>query len=130
MSTRPVKGRLAEQEAVNTTIVGGRPPGCGRPVGPIPRGIEVLVKKAAVDAEFKQLLLEKRADAARDIDLRLEPAVAEAQLEAIIARTTVHPKAARRLPGQRRGGHDRRARCRRGRYRLRQQGRRARPPEA
>ena len=46
-----------EQEAVRTTIVGGRPPGCGQPVGQIPRGIEVLVKKAAVDPEFKTLLL-------------------------------------------------------------------------
>ena len=32
-----------EQESVRTTIVGGRPPGCGQPIGPIPRGIEILV---------------------------------------------------------------------------------------
>jgi hypothetical protein len=31
-----------EKEAVYTTIVGGRPPGCGTQVGNIPRGIEVL----------------------------------------------------------------------------------------
>ena len=98
-SNRPMNGRPTEQEAVNTTIVGGRPPGSGKPVGPIPRGIEVLVKKAAVDAEFKQILLERRADAAGEIDLRLEPsevaminAVPEGHLEAIIARTTVHPR--------------------------------------
>ena len=91
--------RPREQEAVKTTIVGGRPPGSGKPVGPIPRGIEVLVKKAAVDSDFKHLLIERRADAAGDIALTLEPsevaminAVPEAQLEAIIARTTVHPK--------------------------------------
>ena len=33
--TRPV-----EQEAVRTTIVGGRPPGSGKSVGAIPRGID------------------------------------------------------------------------------------------
>jgi hypothetical protein len=90
--------RPGEPEAVRTTIVGGRPPGSGKPVGPIPRGIEVLIKKAAVDTEFKRLLLEKRADAARAIGLVLDPAEAlmlkaatAAQLEAIIARTTVAP---------------------------------------
>ena len=65
----------------------------------IPRGIEVLVKKASVDPHFKKTLLEKRADAAGEIGLTLEPseiaminAVPKAQLEAIIANTTVHPK--------------------------------------
>jgi hypothetical protein len=33
-------------------------------MGTIPRGIEVLVKKAAVDAEFRLVLLDQRADAA------------------------------------------------------------------
>jgi len=89
----------AEQEAVRTTIVGGRPPGSGRRNGAIPRGIEVLVKKAAVDAEFRTLLIERRADAAKDIGLTLDPAeammlrtVPQAQLEAYIARTMVDPK--------------------------------------
>jgi hypothetical protein len=93
-----MKERPDEQEAVMTTIVGGRPPGCGKPVGDIPRGIEVLVKKAAVDPGFKKILLAKRAEAANEIDLALEPseiaminAVPEAQLEGIIAKTTVHP---------------------------------------
>ena len=91
--------RPAEQEAVRTTIVGGRPPGSGKSVGPIPRGIEVLVKKAAVDPEFKELLLRERAGAAEAIELQLDPSevvmlngVPEAQLEAIIARTTIAPK--------------------------------------
>jgi len=64
----------------------------------IPRGIEVLVKKAAVDADFKRLLLAKRAEAAREIDLELGAAeaamlnaVPAAQLEAIIAQTVVSP---------------------------------------
>ncbi|MBM4037380.1 MAG: hypothetical protein FJ290_02600 [Planctomycetes bacterium] len=90
--------RPIEQPAVKTTIVGGRPPGPGKGVGEIPRGIEILVKKASVDAAFKRLLLEKRAGAAQEIELTLEPAeammlnaVPAAQLEAIIASTTVAP---------------------------------------
>jgi acyl carrier protein len=62
----------------------------------IPRGVEVLVKKAAVDPEFRTLLLTARAEAAREIGLVLDPAeqamlraVGQSQLEAIIARTTV-----------------------------------------
>jgi len=85
-----------EQEAVRTTIVGGRPPGSGKPVGDIPRGIEVLVKKASVDPAFKELLLTERAGAARHIGLELTPAetlmlaaVPRTQLETIIARTSV-----------------------------------------
>jgi hypothetical protein len=92
--------RPIEQPAVKTTIVGGRPPGCGRPLGPIPRGIEVLIKKAAVDAEFKALLLANRDAAAMEIGLALDPAEAmmlrsaqAGQLEAIIARTQVAPSA-------------------------------------
>ncbi|MBM4035019.1 MAG: hypothetical protein FJ291_25025 [Planctomycetes bacterium] len=92
-SERPI-----EQPAVKTTIVGGRPPGPGKGVGTIPRGIEVLVKKASVDPGFKQVLLARRAEAAKEIELPLEPAeammlnaVPAAQLEAIIASTTVAP---------------------------------------
>ncbi len=65
-------------------------------LGPIPRGVEVLVRKASVDPNFKRLLLSDRAEAARDIDLPLDAAeaamldaVPAEQLEAIIARTTV-----------------------------------------
>ena len=65
----------------------------------IPRGIEVLVKKASVDPAFKKLLLEKRADAAKTIDLKLESpeiaminAVPKTQLESIISRTIVLPR--------------------------------------
>lgn len=88
--------RPVEQEAVRTTIVGGRPPGSGQSVGPIPRGIEVLVKKAAVDPEFKELLLQRRAAAADEIGLALDPAEAmmlaaapRVHLEAVIAQTSV-----------------------------------------
>ena len=83
-----------EKEAVRTTIVGGRPPGPGKSVGQIPRGIEVLVKKASVDPAFEALLLEKRAEAAKEIDLQLDAdealllsAIPREQLEAFIHRT-------------------------------------------
>jgi len=90
--------RPGEAEAVRTTIVGGRPPGGGANVGDVPRGVEVLIKKAAVDPKFKKLLLGKRAEAAEAIALKLEPAeaamlnaVPETQLDAIVANTKVNP---------------------------------------
>jgi hypothetical protein len=65
----------------------------------IPRGIEVLIKKAAVDPDFKAELIEKRSRAADLIGLKLSGAeaamldgVPAAQLEGIIANTTVNPK--------------------------------------
>jgi hypothetical protein len=95
--------RAAEPKAVRTTIVGGRPPGSGQNVGDIPRGIEVLVKKASVDPDFKRALLSKRADSADEIGLRLEPAevlmlraAPAEQIEAIIDRTVV-PQEHRRV---------------------------------
>ncbi len=90
--------RPGEPEAVRTTIVGGRPPGGGANVGDVPRGVEVLIKKAAVDPKFQKMLLEKRAEAAEAIALKLEPAetamlnaVPAKQLEAIVANTKVSP---------------------------------------
>jgi hypothetical protein len=92
-------GQPDEQEAVFTTIVGGRPPGSGTRVGAIPRGVEVLLKKASVDPAFRELLLKERGEAARRIDLELTDAEREMlahipaeQLEAIIRNTKVHPK--------------------------------------
>jgi hypothetical protein len=85
-----------EQEAVRTTIVGGRPPGSGKPLGNIPCGVEVLLKKAAVDPGFRQQLLETRAAVAKTIGLHLEPAevlmlsaTPQQQLEAIIQQVHV-----------------------------------------
>jgi len=90
-----------EQPAVRTTIVGGRPPGCGKGLGEIPRGIEVLVKKASVDPAFRALLLRVRAEAAKEIGLTLSAAetamlavIPAAQLEAVVDRT--HVDASRR----------------------------------
>jgi hypothetical protein len=62
----------------------------------IPRGLEVLLKKASVDPEFKELLLVSRAEASAFIGLKLElneilmlQAAPTDQLEAVIAQTQV-----------------------------------------
>jgi len=85
-----------EGEAVRTTIVGGRPSGSGRGTGTIPRGVEVLLKKAAVDAEFRELLCEKRIRAAEAIGLELDAAesamltaIPREQLKSVITQTLV-----------------------------------------
>jgi hypothetical protein len=52
------------------TIVGGRPRG-RKPRGRIPRGIETLLKRAALDPDFRQRLLDQRGKAAGEIGLRL-----------------------------------------------------------
>ncbi|MDD4891087.1 MAG: hypothetical protein PHU85_14290 [Phycisphaerae bacterium] len=68
------------------------------PNSSIPRGVEVLVKKAAVDAQFRATLLARRAAAAAEIGLLLTPsekamlnAVPVAQIEAIVGQTQVDP---------------------------------------
>lgn len=88
-----------EQEAVRTTIVGGRPPGSGKQLGDIPRGIEILIKKASVDSAFRSLLFQKRAVAAESIGLRLNDAevamlgaVPVEQLSMIISNARVEPQ--------------------------------------
>jgi len=89
--------RQREQNAARMTTGGGRPPGGGNARERVPRGIELLVKKAAVDPEFRTALHQRRSEAARDIiDLDLTPAeammldtVPADQLEAIISRTNV-----------------------------------------
>lgn len=65
----------------------------------IPRGIEVLIKKASVDPEFRQILLQKRAGAAEKIDLDLTEAeramlsnMPAEQLHKIIDNTKVNPE--------------------------------------
>jgi len=63
---------------------------------PFPRGIEVLLKKASVDAEFRTILLDDPSQAAASIELALEPVesamlqnIPTEQLAAIIDRTEV-----------------------------------------
>lgn len=99
--------RPIEQETVRTTIVGGRPPGSGQPLGAIPRGLEVLIKKAAVDPQFKERLLAGATAAAAEIGLPLDDAerlmlqaVPPAQLETIIAQTRVPEEHRRAFLGQ------------------------------
>ncbi|MBA7572772.1 hypothetical protein ES708_14558 [subsurface metagenome] len=94
---RPDKN--VEMAAVRTTIVGGRPPGSGKNLPSIPRGIEVLVKKASVDRDFRELLLRKRDQAAEEIGLELDQleknilrSVPEEQLKAIINSVKVSKK--------------------------------------
>lgn len=65
----------------------------------IPRGIEVLVKKASVDEEFSSILLEQREGAADEIGLELTDteiamlrSIPAEQLEAIISQTKVEPQ--------------------------------------
>ncbi|MBA7572773.1 hypothetical protein ES708_14559 [subsurface metagenome] len=65
----------------------------------IPRGIEVLVKKASVDRDFRKLLLEKRDQAAEEIGLELNQlerniirSVPEEQLKTIISLVKVPAK--------------------------------------
>ncbi|HUU17232.1 MAG TPA: hypothetical protein VMW72_08790 [Sedimentisphaerales bacterium] len=68
-------------------------------IAAIPVGVEVLVKKASVDPEFRQILLEKRGEAAGEIGLELTEAerkmlssIAVEQLEKIIDNTKVKPE--------------------------------------
>jgi hypothetical protein len=95
----PRNDGVGEPDAVRTTIVGGRPPGNGAIPRYIPRGLEVLIKKASVDPAFKNILFEKRAEAAKAIGLKITAAeeamlaaVPLPQLEGIIAHTRVAPR--------------------------------------
>ena len=92
------KPKQPEPEAVRTTIVGARPPAKGKGIGNVPKGIEILLKKAAVDPVFRETLLARRAGAADEIGLRLEPAevmmlnaIPAEHLAAAIASTGVTP---------------------------------------
>jgi len=64
----------SEPESVRTTIVGARPPAVPGGTGRIPHGIEILLKKASVDTDFRELLLARRSAAAGEIQLQLDPA--------------------------------------------------------
>lgn len=83
-----------EGDAVRTTIVGGRPARSGRGSATIPRGVEVLLRKAAVDARFRELLCEERIREAEAIGLELDAAesamlksIPREQLTSIIPQT-------------------------------------------
>jgi len=101
MSNSPDKNKdipSSEKPAVKTTIVGGRPPGSGKEIDLVPRGIEILVKKASVDTDFKEILLKERAAAANRINLSLEDTevamlngIPQVHLDSIISATKVSP---------------------------------------
>ena len=87
---------MQEEQSTRRTVQSG-----GNSTGRIPRGMEVLVKKAVVDPAFRSRLLEKRSAVAAEIQLVLTPAektmldsIPTAQLETIIAKTKVHSKLA------------------------------------
>jgi len=68
-------------------------------IGSILVGIDVLIKKASIDPEFRQILLEKRGEAAHEIGLELTETEQEMlssisleQLEKIIDNTKVKPE--------------------------------------
>jgi hypothetical protein len=88
-----------EKPALRTTIVGGRPSGSGKEADAVPRGIEILLKKAAVDESFRKILLSDRLNAADAIGLALNPvevsmlkAIPEPALERMVFATKVQPK--------------------------------------
>jgi hypothetical protein len=64
----------SKEEPAGRTIVGGRPPGGAGGPGGVPRGIEVLLRKARVDAAFREVLLGDPSAAAESIGLPLSGA--------------------------------------------------------
>jgi hypothetical protein len=101
------KDAPSKPKSPRLTIVGGRPNERESRNAGIPRGVEVLLKKASIDPDFRQLLLEKRADAAGEIGLELNPAekamltgIPQDQLETIISRTTIEPEQRRAFLGK------------------------------
>lgn len=85
-----------EMEVVKMATAGRRSAGGGQRIVTAPRGVEVLVKKAAVDEEFRGMLLAKRGAAAAAIGLELDPAeaamlstISEEHLARIIDQTVV-----------------------------------------
>ena len=85
-----------KHKAVKSKVMDGSPLEFGNHSEMIPCGIEALIKKASVDRDFRTLLLEKRAEAAKEIDLELTSAEAailnvipSQQIETIIEKTTV-----------------------------------------
>ncbi len=93
-------GRVEGEDEITCALDVGAKPLEGKVIPRhIPRGLEVLIKKAAVDAAFKNILFEQRADAAAAIGLKLTAAeeamlaaVPLPHLEGIVAHTRISPK--------------------------------------
>ncbi|NLI77440.1 MAG: hypothetical protein GX442_13490 [Candidatus Riflebacteria bacterium] len=77
MSEQERKIRMATAESPREqghTIVGGRPAGVRTTGSAIPRGMEAMMMKAAVDAAFLGQLLERRSALADELGIALDPA--------------------------------------------------------
>ena len=91
---------MSEEQFVTLGMTPDIPPGpdpgsSSLPPG-LPRGIEVLIRKAAIDVEFRKTLFKDRVAAAKEIQLDMAPLEQEIlksiewpQLEAIIHSTRV-----------------------------------------
>jgi len=97
-----LQSQAIEEPAVNAESTQVDPVPATPVISKIPRGLEVLVKKASVDPKFRALLLADPSAAARSIDLALTPneeamlgAVTREQMTAIIDATVV-PESHRR----------------------------------
>jgi len=73
------------------TIVGGRPRGKDKPGTEIPRGVETLLKMAAIDPDFRRRLIQLRGTASKELGFKLTSSEAmilksapEDQLQAMI----------------------------------------------
>ena len=96
--------KKGERETQKPTIVGGRPPGSVVEGFTIPRGIELMLKKAAADPEFMKRILDNGEEAASSISLALRPSESEMlrsmsreQLETVINKTSVGTEVAKML---------------------------------
>jgi type II secretory pathway pseudopilin PulG len=79
----------------NRTIVGGRP-GADRAAGDFPRGVEILLKKAKADPQFRELLLQEPIAAAQSLSLwlsegetRMLRSIPKSLMETMVAHTVV-----------------------------------------
>lgn len=98
-----MKNQTNKDEMARRSVGEGKARGGRDAIIAVPRGIEILLKKAAVDPEFRQLLLEQRGGAAAAIELELTPAetamlksIPTEQLEQLISQTVV-PNEQRRV---------------------------------
>lgn len=80
------------------TIVGGRPQASRGIRNDIPRALEILVKRAAIDKEFRAQLLQKREKIAKEMRIPLDPSekailagIPEEHLQKMIQVTEVPP---------------------------------------
>lgn len=106
MTEKKVRMPTAENPRQGHTIVGGRPQAVKERRTDIPRGLELVVKKAAVDTGFREELLLKREKLIDELGIPLDPSektmlacVPLDHLEKMIAATTVPPAQRKTLAG-------------------------------